>query len=445
MKGSTWPRGRVETRFVVKMDFFIYSILSIAVLFVSYSTLLKRALALSISMSIIILLKESGGISFQDFLGILFINIMPFLAFYFKKIMEGEKLIVKDRFNNIKKRYEDLEVKDRDLLRSNLDKERKLQKLLSLYEVSKDMSSSLSFDDIFDIFSYTLKKLFRFKTSRLILLKEGHDIASIHEIDVGQDITKPVETDFDREIRDIMLEDKSARSIALSDNNALSRRLSVARDFEPLTSIPLFVEQSLGGIFYIEGLPDVYYENFLILMSQFAIQFQKVMLYKKIEDISITDSLTGVSTRRYLLERFTEEIHRSMRHKVNLSCMMLDIDHFKKINDKYGHLVGDVVLKNVASILKISLREVDLIGRYGGEEFIAVFSATHKDMAFQVAERIRESIEGLVLKAYDETISITVSMGISVFPDDGVSIEDLIESADKALYKAKETGRNRVC
>ena len=134
-----------------------------------------------------------------------------------------------------------------------------------------------------------------------------------------------------------------------------------------------------------------------------------------------------------------------MRHKTNISFLMLDLDHFKEKNDRFGHLVGDVVLKEVASILKSNLREIDIIGRYGGEEFAIVLSGTGKEGAFQVAGRIREGIEGAVFKAYDEVVSSTVSIGISVFPDDAVNSDALIEAADKALYKAKETGRNRVC
>ncbi len=157
------------------------------------------------------------------------------------------------------------------------------------------------------------------------------------------------------------------------------------------------------------------------------------------------DSLTGIGTRRYFLERFSEEIHRSMRHKLNLSFLILDLDYFKQTNDRFGHLVGDVVLREVAVILKSNLREIDVIGRYGGEEFTIVLTGIDREGAFRVAGRIRENIEAAVFRAYDEVITTTVSIGISVFPEDGLDAETLIETADKALYKAKETGRNRVC
>ncbi len=188
-----------------------------------------------------------------------------------------------------------------------------------------------------------------------------------------------------------------------------------------------------------------HFENFIILVGQFAIQLQKVILYKKVQEMSITDSLTEISTRRYFLERFNEETRRSMRHKKSLSFLMLDLDNFKECNDKFGHLVGDVVLKEVSAILKSNLREIDIIGRYGGEEFAIVLTGTGRKGAIQVAERIREGIESATFKAYDEVVSSTVSIGISVFPEDGADVGSLIEAADEALYKAKKTGRNRVC
>jgi diguanylate cyclase (GGDEF)-like protein len=124
---------------------------------------------------------------------------------------------------------------------------------------------------------------------------------------------------------------------------------------------------------------------------------------------------------------------------------MLDLDHFKETNDKFGHLVGDVVLKETAVILKDTLREIDIIGRYGGEEFSIVLTGIGREGAAQVAERIRQNVESAVFKAYDEVVSSTVSIGVSVFPDDGVDALNLIESADQALYRAKESGRNKVC
>jgi diguanylate cyclase (GGDEF)-like protein len=127
-----------------------------------------------------------------------------------------------------------------------------------------------------------------------------------------------------------------------------------------------------------------------------------------------------------------------------MSFLIIDLDYFKEKNDKFGHLVGDIILKEIAAVLKSTLREIDIIGRYGGEEFTVVLAGIGREGALLAAERIRSSVEHSVFKAYDEKVSITISIGISTFPEDGVDEHTLIESADKALYRAKEKGRNRV-
>lgn len=124
---------------------------------------------------------------------------------------------------------------------------------------------------------------------------------------------------------------------------------------------------------------------------------------------------------------------------------MLDIDHFKEYNDKYGHLVGDVLLKEISRIIKDSIRQIDLVGRYGGEEFSIILTETDKEGAVFAAERIRQSVQNRSIRAYDEDLKVTISIGISVYPGHGQDAAGLIEKADQALYQAKDTGRNRVC
>ena len=307
------------------------------------------------------------------------------------------------------------------------------------------MSECLAFEDIFDIFSSVLKKSFRFRLARLVLLKEpNNQIDSVYEIELGRAYAKVAPDNFDRELIDVILQDRKEIQISSMEDSRFSRRLFIIKDFNTLVAIPLVSEEKISGILYIENIPKVYFENFLILAGQFAIQLQKVILYKKVQEMAITDSLTEVSTRRYFLERFREEIRRSMHRKSNMSFLMIDLDYFKEKNDKFGHLVGDVVLKEIAGVLKSTLREIDIIGRYGGEEFTVVLTGITKEGALLAAERIRSSVEHSVFKAYDEKVSITISIGISTFPEDGVDEHTLIESADKALYRAKEKGRNRV-
>lgn len=160
---------------------------------------------------------------------------------------------------------------------------------------------------------------------------------------------------------------------------------------------------------------------------------------------SYTDELTGLHNRRYLHQRLEEELHRASRYSLRLSCIMLDIDHFKRINDSHGHAAGDYVLKEVASILRRHVRKSDLAIRYGGEEFMLILFENDKNGALRVAERVRQDVESHEFSWRGSPLRLTASSGVAIFPDDGVTMPDeLIARADSALYDAKTAGRNMV-
>lgn len=427
------------------MNPFIYFIFYVLLLVLSYRVKLSWSLVLSGLISLFILIFKIKGVSYETVLFILFFNVIPFITEKFRKNFNAYKFRMRTELESVREIYDRLLQADKKQLESNLEIERKMQQVSSLYEISKDMSSCLAFEDIFNIFSSVLKKSFRFRLTRLVLLKGSKDaIDSIYEIELGRSYAKVAPDNFDRELIDIVFETQKEILITSQEDLLFLRRLSVIKSFETLIAIPLVSEEKIVGILYIENISKIYFENFMILSSQFAIELQKVILYKKVQEMAITDSLTEVSTRRYFLESFRGEIRRSMRRKSSMSFLMVDLDYFKEKNDKFGHLVGDVILREIAKILKSNLREIDMIGRYGGEEFSVVLAGIDRVGAFQVAERLRSSIEHSVFKAYDEKVSSTISIGIASFPEDGVDENTLIESADRALYKAKENGRNRV-
>jgi diguanylate cyclase (GGDEF)-like protein len=202
-------------------------------------------------------------------------------------------------------------------------------------------------------------------------------------------------------------------------------------------------EKKLGVLLY-KGLDPTDREKFAILAHQFALALRRLKLYKDIETLAITDGLTGVYTRRYFIERFDEEVKRSVLHKSTLAFLMIDADHFKMINDQHGHLTGDQVLKEISNIIQENVREIDIVGRFGGEEFCVVLPDTQKEGALVVAERIRKSADKRLIKAYDATVRVTLSIGIAIYPSDGKVIEELMDKADWALYRAKSQGRNCV-
>jgi diguanylate cyclase (GGDEF)-like protein len=166
-------------------------------------------------------------------------------------------------------------------------------------------------------------------------------------------------------------------------------------------------------------------------------------LLEKVNNMAITDPLTGLFNRRRFSEVLSSEFERAKRYDTPFSLAMLDIDFFKKVNDTYGHDVGDTVLKGVAGVLLNSLRKIDTAARFGGEEFMVILPNTEKANAVIVAERIRQSIEQATFSGVDRPV--TASIGIASMPDSGIDQEDkVIRCADIALYQAKQTGRNRV-
>lgn len=181
-----------------------------------------------------------------------------------------------------------------------------------------------------------------------------------------------------------------------------------------------------------------------VIANQVAVSIQNGLMYKKMETMATTDGLTGLTNHRTFQERFLQMLERAERHGNEVAVLLCDVDHFKKVNDNYGHPVGDEVLRQVARVLRTAVRKIDIPARYGGEEFAVVLESTGMDGAIQLAERIRQDVAALIIESDKGTFQITMSIGIATFPEDARDRAALIERADHALYHAKETGRNRV-
>ncbi|CCH48615.1 putative Diguanylate cyclase [Pseudodesulfovibrio piezophilus C1TLV30] len=170
----------------------------------------------------------------------------------------------------------------------------------------------------------------------------------------------------------------------------------------------------------------------------------KRRLEEKLRHIATTDSLTGANNRRSFMERAHEEIARSKRYGTPLALLSLDIDLFKRVNDTYGHPVGDMVLRSLVKVCRETLRETDIFSRMGGEEFSAILPETDLDSARATAERLREAVEADMVHAGADTVRYTISIGVSILQGEKDLLDRLMRRADKALYRAKEFGRNRV-
>jgi len=173
-----------------------------------------------------------------------------------------------------------------------------------------------------------------------------------------------------------------------------------------------------------------------------------IELEQRILKLATTDSLTGVLNRRAFFERMEQEINRSLRENTSLSLILIDIDYFKKVNDRYGHQTGDIVLQGLTEQLLNSSRPYDFVGRYGGEEFVICLPGANISQAGSVAERMRSNVEEMKIMLPDgsQSIRITASFGVTSFlMGSKEKVDSLIKRADNALYKAKNEGKNRVC
>jgi diguanylate cyclase (GGDEF)-like protein len=182
-------------------------------------------------------------------------------------------------------------------------------------------------------------------------------------------------------------------------------------------------------------------ESLVVLAS---LAFENAKLYREAQELAVTDGLTRLLLRRSLLERIDQELARSREQGTVTSLVMIDIDHFKSVNDTYGHPAGDAVLRDVAAILRRSVRDVDLCGRFGGEEFAVLLPQTDGKGAALVAERIREAVRARPFELRGEPRQITISLGVATAPAQGKDSRSLIEAADQALYASKQNGRDRV-
>ena len=216
-------------------------------------------------------------------------------------------------------------------------------------------------------------------------------------------------------------------------------------------TLPLAIEGEIVGCISLNSEQSNAFDAqdlqfFSVIGYQIASTLKHFQRFSSIKNIALYDTLTNLYNRRYFEERLGLVAQKSFYEGTALSLVMIDIDHFKKINDTFGHTEGDKVLREVSSLLKASVRKKDTVARYGGEEFILILPEAGTEESSMIAERIRRLVESTPFEVSRARINLTISLGISNFPSHRArSKEELVKMADQALYDAKRGGRNRVC
>lgn len=336
-----------------------------------------------------------------------------------------------------------------------------------LVDIMHDVMGNLSTEEIFHMVARRLAKAFNLVHSSVILARFGDDygvVASAFERPEGQSTEVKLEKfpevlEALTEMQTVIIEDVSKSPLyeqvrAAGDEDSENKRI------RSVVAIPFTFEQRRTGVFLLRraddqeplNSEDVEFVGTVIRSAVNAIERTHAIEQAKADNLRLealahTDPLTLLLNRRALTVRAISELDRVRRYNSPLTMLMVDLDHFKEINDTYGHLIGDDVLRGISTILQNSVRSVDMVARYGGEEFVIVMPETDERGAVHFAERIRKRVEEHKFIAPEKgRIPVTISIGVAVFPAPYVdTIDDLFARADAAMYQAKATGRNRVC
>lgn len=318
-----------------------------------------------------------------------------------------------------------------------------------LNEFTQKMTSTLDLSEVLNGLLEHLRKIVDYHGA-LVLLKEdnGFRVVFAAGISAGQDAryALPGSTSLLEEII-------QGRDPVIMDDIQMDSRfkgLGLNENLRSWMAIPVFSRNGLAAIIVLHHrYPGIYNESHaaaaLTFAAQAGIAIDNARLFAEVKSLAITDALTGLYNRRYFFDFANHEYDRSRRYNTPLSLIMLDIDHFKRVNDSHGHATGDEILKAVAGRCLSAVRQADIVGRYGGEEFVILLPETGPREALAAAERLRGCFENRpIATEANLSISITVSLGVCSLSPEMQNLQEMLEKVDEGLYEAKKDGRNRV-
>lgn len=347
--------------------------------------------------------------------------------------------------------------------RKIVEQEEKVYKFLynqieSVFSIGESIITNLNRKDIYKIIAREMKNLIKYDVIQIALVNLENNMLEykfcmnldekLNINPISLDDENSFETHVIKHNQEILINDFDKEHYVYL-NNLKNFTENLGKPLQSMIFVPIIIKEEVKGVMSVQAyekkafsLKDV---NTLKILSKYVgIALQNSKVYKEVKDRANYDVLTKIFNRREALRK-SEKIYNKVKKGLGSYCvMMIDVDNFKKINDTYGHQIGDKVLATVAKTIKDSIRDDDIVGRYGGEEFIAIVNDKN-DSCFKIAERIRKNIEEIFFYvSEEEAIRVTSSIGMSKMEASCKTLQEIINDSDKALYKAKNTGRNKV-
>lgn len=346
-----------------------------------------------------------------------------------------------------------LQKKFTEIEEANQKLKQRLDQVDALYSITSTLSAIINFSELTKFVKSTFTQTFEIDQFSLMLYETNSNLLSTK---CGQGLAIEKTNNMSKSDTIIRQAIESRKSIYIQNTSDVKNNLGlppcIKKEKGAFLCLPLICNgQSVLGVLNlyrkrINAFDSIELELFNRISEQLAFTLKNILLFEHTKELSITDELTGIYNRRYFNERFERELQRSKRYHHSLSVLMLDIDHFKMYNDLNGHIKGDELLKRVAVILETNLRKADIIARFGGEEFVILLPEISRNQARKVADKLRRKIESTPFENEESQPEgkITISLGLTVYPEDSERPQKLIQYADKALYLAKSRGRNCV-
>ncbi len=348
---------------------------------------------------------------------------------------------------------QELEEKARIISSTNFRLEESLKELSVLFNISQAMTASIDPEELCNLLGDVVVKNIGISDFAILLLNEENqklEVKAARGFKKGDQV-RSTTFDWGEGISGQAVKNKQTVYIPDTSKDPFYMHYKGAKSEDgSFLCLPIVAKNLvLGAVHFSRNSIDAFSPQEIRLLTtiagQVAIALENARLYAKTKELSLVDELTRVYNRRHFQNILEMECKRARRFQRPLSLLMIDVDHFKKFNDGHGHLEGDHLLVELASVFSNNLREVDTLARYGGEEFSVILPNTSGEDAEQVGLKLKELVQKITLpKLKNKKPLITVSVGVSTFFADSNSVEDLINHADIALYKAKARGRNRV-